>query len=318
MKRPVFLLAGLFLLPALAISQKEQDKKEQVHKEVRVIVNSDDKSRKQENREVKVMVLRDTLIRISSDHNGQREANVDMQISDEKGIMVIRLDESGAEKKVIKLNLDEMTREMEQLGKEMENMKEEDIQRLMEKYIPRLENMEHITIELDREMKGLEEEMRQLEKEMGNIHIETIRIDGMEGQVDTLVNEVMVSDDGRIVTKTLVVRAVVNVEELTDTELNTIREKNQDKSATTLKVDKLEFYPNPSDGRFTVNFVSPEKGDLNITVTDMNGKQVYAETVPNFQGTYNKQFDLSAVSKGMYILRMNIGNRSHYKKLMID
>lgn len=315
------MIAGTVLFPAWGIAQNNDKPVKEEH-QVKIIIEGEKGNKKHDQQIVKVVVMRDSIVTINFEgpEKNMKTMDIDVRNSDEKMDILIR--EDGKEPKKISLDLKKMEKELEELSRtHVGEVTEEEINRILEKYIPQLENLEDFGVILDKEMEMLEIEMENLEEKMSEIdkleNLDDIIIN-IEGDMDTLVNEVTISDDGKWIKKVLIVRSSVNVTDLTDDEWKDIRKREGEKKTNTMKVDKLEFYPNPSDGKFNVNFISPERGDLFITVMDMNGKFVYEETVPNFQGTYSKAYDLSAVGKGMYILRMNIGKESYYKKLIVE
>src|ERR1700741_4699948 len=53
-----------------------------------------------------------------------------------------------------------------------------------------------------------------------------------------------------------------------------------------LKIDNMNFYPNPNTGKFNLSFSLPEKGDAEITILSTEGKKVYTEKLANFSGSY--------------------------------
>jgi len=65
--------------------------------------------------------------------------------------------------------------------------------------------------------------------------------------------------------------------------------------------DIVKLYPNPNNGYFTIEFISPlqiEKGE--IIISDLAGKQVYNSTLIKEESS--KQFDLSMIKSGMYVM----------------
>jgi hypothetical protein len=63
----------------------------------------------------------------------------------------------------------------------------------------------------------------------------------------------------------------------------------------------VKLYPNPNNGRFSIEFLNPLKSDKSeIVITDMAGKQVY--NGPVLKEEIMKQFDLSASKSGVYVM----------------
>ncbi len=84
-----------------------------------------------------------------------------------------------------------------------------------------------------------------------------------------------------------------------------------------LKLDDFNFYPNPNNGTFQLAFQGKEKA-TSVRVTDINGKEVYAEYLQNFSGTYDKEISLSGLKKGIYLLQVVQGNKAVNKKIVIE
>lgn len=60
---------------------------------------------------------------------------------------------------------------------------------------------------------------------------------------------------------------------------------------------------NPFNGKINVRFHAIEKGDVVISVTDVNGKEVATESVKNFEGKFLGQVDLKKANPGIYFVR---------------
>ncbi len=79
----------------------------------------------------------------------------------------------------------------------------------------------------------------------------------------------------------------------------------------------IAVYPNPSNGNFvfTLNTGNSVKGNLNVV--DMNGKVVYTKPV-DASGFYSNQFDLSALSKGLYAVQLRTTEGVASKNILIE
>jgi uncharacterized repeat protein (TIGR02059 family) len=63
----------------------------------------------------------------------------------------------------------------------------------------------------------------------------------------------------------------------------------------------VKLYPNPNNGRFTIEFLNPIKSDNSlIVITDIAGKQVY--NGPVLKEEIMKRFDLSGSRSGVYVM----------------
>ncbi|HZY25619.1 MAG TPA: T9SS type A sorting domain-containing protein, partial [Bacteroidales bacterium] len=65
--------------------------------------------------------------------------------------------------------------------------------------------------------------------------------------------------------------------------------------------DLISLFPNPNNGQFSIEFNIPLQNERSeIIITDLNGKQVYSTFISREEIV--KQFDLSSINKGMYVL----------------
>jgi hypothetical protein len=79
--------------------------------------------------------------------------------------------------------------------------------------------------------------------------------------------------------------------------------------------NNINVYPNPSDGAFTIR--QPADGTLQPSIYIYNnlGKLVYKKEKVT-QGS--EQIDLSAYSKGIYFIKMQDGEKSYSKKMILE
>ena len=72
-----------------------------------------------------------------------------------------------------------------------------------------------------------------------------------------------------------------------------------------LRTDIVGIYPNPASRLFTVEYVSGEKGDVELGVYDVAGRRVLAKSVTHSQAEgANEFFDGSALPAGVYFVRL--------------
>ncbi|MDX5394927.1 MAG: T9SS type A sorting domain-containing protein, partial [Hymenobacteraceae bacterium] len=65
-----------------------------------------------------------------------------------------------------------------------------------------------------------------------------------------------------------------------------------------------EVYPNPAQHETTVRFFSQDKETVEITLTDMNGKQVMQSSVVTTAGVIEVQLQLDSINTGMYLIQV--------------
>jgi len=94
-------------------------------------------------------------------------------------------------------------------------------------------------------------------------------------------------------------------------------EKQKQQASKTVK--GLFAYPNkPFNGKLNIRFDAPEKGNVSIGITDVNGKEIAAEQLKDFQGVYLGQIDLKKAGPGVYFIRVSQGNDGAVRRVKID
>ena len=83
-------------------------------------------------------------------------------------------------------------------------------------------------------------------------------------------------------------------------------------SATELKV-----FPNPNNGRFTLDLKTSGSKTFNLRVYNTIGKQVYAKKIDIVNDALIS-VDLSTLSKGVYFIRIDNKHESLNRKVIID
>jgi hypothetical protein len=105
----------------------------------------------------------------------------------------------------------------------------------------------------------------------------------------------------------------IHLQEVEENEFSSIDGIN----AKSLKMDELNYYPNPNDGKFTLEFKA-DKRPTEVKITSLEGKEIYAETLQNFEGIYQNEIDLSSQKRGIYLLQIIQGNKAMNKKIVIE
>jgi ligand-binding sensor domain-containing protein len=77
-------------------------------------------------------------------------------------------------------------------------------------------------------------------------------------------------------------------------------------------------YPNPFNPETTIKYQIPESGRVSLKIYDVLGREV-ANLVNEFQsrGNYTKMFNAASLSSGVYFYRLQAGNYSATKKLIL-
>ena len=80
--------------------------------------------------------------------------------------------------------------------------------------------------------------------------------------------------------------------------------------------DVFGVYPNPSNGEVTISLST--SNDVNVSLFDVRGRQVYDQLHSNTSDSFNERVDFSAMSTGVYMLEVQSGSKRAIKKLVIQ
>jgi GEVED domain/Secretion system C-terminal sorting domain/HYR domain/PKD domain len=69
----------------------------------------------------------------------------------------------------------------------------------------------------------------------------------------------------------------------------------------------VAFFPNPNDGHFTMSLSNLEGKEVNVTITDMRGVMVAQHKLDVTSAEFREAMDLSNVTKGIYFVRVSVG-----------
>lgn len=82
-------------------------------------------------------------------------------------------------------------------------------------------------------------------------------------------------------------------------------------------LDNFVLYPNPNKGNFTVKFSSASSNEIDITVHDMRGRQIFSKAYEN-SGLFSGNVMLDGAQAGIYLVTVQDGNRKEVKRIVID
>ena len=114
-----------------------------------------------------------------------------------------------------------------------------------------------------------------------------------------------------------VVIKTCNIEDLDKEDQKLLRSEGKANNHN-LKIENVDFYPNPNNGRFQLSFTLKDQGDTEISVFSMEGKRVYQELLPGFTGNYRNQIDISENANGIYYIKVTQGKNSWFKKMILQ
>lgn len=82
-------------------------------------------------------------------------------------------------------------------------------------------------------------------------------------------------------------------------------------------ISKLNIYPNPSSGIFTVNYSLNSPGNVRTTVVNELGQVVYDNTAQKNEGNITGQLNLENIASGIYSLRIQTDNTIIVRKMAL-
>jgi hypothetical protein len=83
------------------------------------------------------------------------------------------------------------------------------------------------------------------------------------------------------------------------------------------RVALLGTYPNPAREQAAVRFALPEREDVTIRLFDMLGREVESFRLGSLQGRQEQTLDLSTLSSGTYLLRLEVGDTVRTRRLTL-
>ncbi len=113
------------------------------------------------------------------------------------------------------------------------------------------------------------------------------------------------------------------LEEVCDQQVATTEEVETPKATTKPSVNSvadavnLTLFPNPSSDYVNVVYEG-QKGSLVVSITTLDGKSVYDQKVPSFEGVYNDQINVNNFPAGIYVLYITQGEVRTSKQLIVE
>ncbi len=83
-----------------------------------------------------------------------------------------------------------------------------------------------------------------------------------------------------------------------------------------LELDELNAYPNPTYGDLNVQFKG-EAVPTHVQITDIQGKVVYTENLPDFDGVYSKKINVGNATPGTLTLTVRQGDKLQSKAVVL-
>jgi hypothetical protein len=83
-----------------------------------------------------------------------------------------------------------------------------------------------------------------------------------------------------------------------------------------LNASKIEVYPNPSNGKFTLSFetLSNDK-EATLSINDVTGREVYATNLKISKGANQLEINANNIANGLYIAKLKVSGSTIEKRL---
>ncbi|HEX9511318.1 MAG TPA: S8 family serine peptidase [Puia sp.] len=79
----------------------------------------------------------------------------------------------------------------------------------------------------------------------------------------------------------------------------------------------LVIYPNPNKGVFKVNFVVNTADNVQVSLFNTLGQEIYMQNYSGFSGFFNSDINAGNLSSGVYVLKVLVGKTSYTEKVLI-
>lgn len=83
------------------------------------------------------------------------------------------------------------------------------------------------------------------------------------------------------------------------------------------EIQDFALYPNPNNGSFTISFNSNSSNKINVGVFDIRGRNVYSNEYQN-NGFFNENVQLANLQSGIYLVKVQDGDKQITKKIVIE
>jgi hypothetical protein len=84
-----------------------------------------------------------------------------------------------------------------------------------------------------------------------------------------------------------------------------------------VSLENLDIYPNPSQGKFTIELSTNSSSNIQLSIYDLRGRSLVNKHYDVF-GKFQQELDVSHLASGIYLLKLTDGSKSFTKKLMLE
>lgn len=90
------------------------------------------------------------------------------------------------------------------------------------------------------------------------------------------------------------------------------------KEKTPATVTGVKLYPNPNKGEFTISFNVATPADVKLRLSELNGREVYTETLKNYSGRFEKKITQNSLVPGTYILDVETAGQKESTRIEVQ
>lgn len=99
---------------------------------------------------------------------------------------------------------------------------------------------------------------------------------------------------------------------------DTAQPENLNSTSMAHMIRDLKYFPNPTTDKINISFFLEEEGQTNISIYDIEGKEVYRKDLGNFKGAYNDQIDISNLQPGTYLMNIIQNDLRLAEKIIVN
>jgi hypothetical protein len=152
--------------------------------------------------------------------------------------------------------------------------------------------------------------------------------EGDEPHVIVIEKEIEEGEENGEPKKIIIIKTISTSDEITEEieeEIEFVEEEvedagNMDTSVEferNLQLEAINLFPNPSNGWVQVKFMADAEPTI-VRFTDINGKEIYKQEMPDFDGVYEKAIDLNKAAKGTVFFTIQQGDKVYSDKIVLN
>ena len=83
-------------------------------------------------------------------------------------------------------------------------------------------------------------------------------------------------------------------------------------------MENLGLYPNPTNGKFRIQFSGTKFENLTVTVRSITGQQIIMNRYGHKGGQFSEELDMSGYAKGVYLVELKANGEKMIRKLVVQ